>query len=244
MATDKRIAFTVPPSAFMRLAALLASMVQEGLPVLNLLVIARQALLIGLTALEWARRPEGTPDGIRKLIRTALDPGAASPRIELDPNAPKAETPVQRAWRTWRTAYLAAYARPYVSGTLCGRAMTAIGKLGAEACARMGHDDDADLEALFAHWWRAYLADPGYSKGAGDPGFLRANAHGIHYFSKGIQQYGTPWDREVRRVMRPALAPAPTTPRQLAARRPGQSELFGNIEGAKGALQAVKGRAS
>lgn len=238
-----RIAVTVPAAARVkvRLAALLNSMVQEGLDITDILDVAVQALLVGLLALEWARKPEGTPPGITKLIRSALDPEVAAPVVPLDPEAPKPETPVMRAWRTWRDAYLNAYARGYADGPKCGRAMATIAKLGVELCARFGHHEDADLEALFTHWWREYLKDSGYSKGVGDPGFLRANAHGIAYFAKGIQQYGTPWDREVKRVMRPALAPAQSAPRQLQAKHPG---LFDKIEGARGVAAAAKGRAS
>jgi hypothetical protein len=245
MARGERIAITVPPgaSANVRLAALLVSMIQGGAKVTDLGAVALQAFLIGLLALEWMRLPGGPPAGLAKLVRHALDPEAAAPRPALEEGAEKPETPTQRAWRTWRTAYLAAYARPYVDGTLCGRAMNAIGKLGADACARTDHDDPADLEALFTWWWRHYLADPGYSKGPGDPGYLRSQSHGIAYFAKGIQGYGTPWDKEVKRVMRPALA-APTAPRQLASRNPGQAGLFDTAAAAKGAQEATKGRAT
>lgn len=243
MARGERIAITVPAAARvkMRLATLLHSMVQDGIKITDLLDVAMQAFLIGLFALELERRPEGAPAGLKKLIRSALDPEAAAPRPVLEEGAERAETPVQRAWRTWRVAYLKAYLRGYADGPACGRAMSTAAKLAVDMCARFDHHEDADLEALFDHWWRAYLNDAGYSKGVGDPGFLRSMCHGIAYFAKGIQSYGTPWDKEVKRVMRPALA-ASTTPRQLVARKPGQSELFGNIEGAKGALSAVKAR--
>jgi hypothetical protein len=244
MARGERIAVTVPASARVkvRLASLLASMVQEGIKITDLLDVALQALLIGLLALEWARRPEGPPVGLTKLIRSALDPEAAAPRQVPEDGVTMAETPVQRAWRTWRVAYLKAYARGYADGPACGKAMATIAKLGAEMCARFDHHDDADLELLFDHWWRSYLSDSGYSRGTGDPGFLRSMSHGIAYFAKGIQSYGTPWDKEVKRVMRPALA-ASTAPRQLTARRPGQAGLFDTVTAAKGAQEATKGRA-
>jgi hypothetical protein len=241
MAKGDRIAVTAPATARvkLRLAALLVSIVQEGGKATDLLDVALQALLVGLTALEWQRSPEGTPPGITKLIRVALAPEAAAPLL-LTEGGEKAETPVQRAWRTWRTAYLAAYARPYVDGTMCGRSMVQLAKLAVDACARMDHDDDEDLELLLVHWWRHYLNDPGYSKGAGDPGFLREKSHGIAYFAKGVQTYGTPWDREVKKVMRPALAPAPAVPRQLAARKvTGQTDLFAS--GAREVAKAARG---
>lgn len=245
MAPTKRIAVTAPAGVALRLQYLAASMAQEKPGELVApLDVARDALLIGIRALESARNTIGPAPGITKLIREALAPEVKAGPPALEEGAEKPETPAQRGWRTWRDAYLRTYARPYMPGPKCGNAMNAIAKAALHACAEVDHEDPADLEALFAHWWRNYLADPGYSKGVGDPGFLRSQSHALAYFSRGIQSYGSPWDREVKRVIRKEFAPAPTTPRQLAARRPGQEDLFGNVAGAKGALQAVKGRAS
>ena len=241
MAAGKRIALTAPEGVALRLQHLATSIAQEKPGELVApLDVARDALLIGVHALEQVRRTEGAPPGLPKLIREALT-------VEIPPALPEGEarpeTPPQRGWRTWRDAYLKKYARPYMPGPQCGKAMNAIARAAVDACAATDHDDAADLERLFLHWWRNYLNDPGYSKGVGDPGFLASQSHALAYFSRGIQSYGSPWDKEVKAVMRPALA-STHAPRQLTQRTPSQRPLLDINAGAAGVLQATKGKAS
>ncbi len=239
MAAGKRIAFTSRANTAIRLQALAGSMAQEKPGELVApLDVASDCLLIGIHAQEQLRATAGPPPGLAKLIREALS-------VEVPPALPegdaKPETPAQRGWRTWREAYLRTYARPYMPGPACGKAMNSIARTAVDACAAVAHDDVEDLERLFCHWWRNYLADPGFSKGVGDPGFLRSQSHGLAYFARGIQSYGSPWDKEVKSVMRKELS-APTGPRQIGPRVTSQRQLLDITGGVAEALKATKGR--
>jgi hypothetical protein len=242
MARGERIAFTAPASAITRLAQLVLALTQESGKIVDVLAVALRAFLIGLQALEDQRLPGGPAPGVTKLIKRALAPEAPNPCPVLAEGEQRPETPLERGWRTWCTCYLQHYGVPYQRSPACGNAMKAIAAVTLEACAEMDHEETADLEALFVHRWRAYLRDPGSSKGAGDPGFLRVKRHALRYFADSIPELGSPWDKETKAIMRPALA-APTTPRQLAARKPtAQADLFAS--GARDVAKAARGSAS
>lgn len=240
MAAGKRISFTVPPDSLKRLSRILSSMVEEGAAITDILAVAVQAFLIGLLALELLRRPEGPPDGVKKLVRTALDPDVGAPQ-PLNLDSPKPETPAQRGWRTWRDAFLRVYGRTYTDHAPCGKAMISYAKSAVANCERTGHFEDADLESMFVHWWKAYLRDTGRSAGAGDPGYNISHSHALVGFDYALQTYGTPWDRETKSVMRKELT-APVGPRQLVARTPCQRALLDINTGVAEALKATKGR--
>lgn len=162
-------------------------------------------------------RPEPGPDflateGAQGQLALGTDapkviPSKPSPQNgRQKPPAPKAETPNAIGWRTWRIAYQAKYRRTYPKGGPSGKAMLDIAKAAAEYLQELERDP-GDLEALFKHWWRRYLADPGVARSPGRKGFLDESNHALQFFLTSVAAYGSPWDRG-------AQPPARAAPRE------------------------------
>lgn len=144
--------------------------------------------------------------------RKAKNPKDSEPRPE--PEEPKAETPVQIAWRVWRKTYAESLRRygTYVSAPEDGKTMQRVSEHALKLVAETGDQrrgEPEQLEALLRHWFREYLRDDGMRN------FLVEQRHPLRCFERGIPTYGSPWAKQARQAPRePPPAPEVTHERK------------------------------
>lgn len=132
--------------------------------------------------------PSRDPSGGSAAAAAAPAAAKTSRRKPEPKTITKPEDDAQIAWRLWRAAYRTAKGKPYSSTNECGKQIKAAAAAARVMCAELGKTAPEDFEALLAHRWARYLADPGHEN------YLVDAAHALRFFERNVPAYGTPWD--------------------------------------------------